>query len=140
MLKFNKDVKLPDKPSELIRLAINDLVAVEQNPDYKVCMAIWYLRNPGDKCLVCFAGAVMAQTLGAESTSALNADSFPKDIGDKLVALDYFRVGWLGCGLTALGIQYRALDNIALQRYEDDPMGFKQDMVFLADSFERQGH
>ena len=58
--------KLPNKPSELIRLAIKDLSAVEKLKEYKVDMHTWH-EAPNDynyyKCQVCFGGAVMARTM-----------------------------------------------------------------------------
>lgn len=35
-------VDLPEKPSELIRLALRDLETVEANPHYEVNMASWH--------------------------------------------------------------------------------------------------
>lgn len=53
--------KLPDKPSALIRLALRDLEKTERSRSYKVAMHTWHESN--GHCTVCFAGAVMAQTL-----------------------------------------------------------------------------
>lgn len=70
-------IKLPNKPSELIRLAVKDLVLVENDKRYSVNMhewhTPWFVDNDYDIdyeseesviiCSVCFAGSVMAKTL-----------------------------------------------------------------------------
>lgn len=50
------------KPSELIRIAVKDLEQVEADKEnYRVDMGAWHRRLPKQKkCMVCFAGAVMA--------------------------------------------------------------------------------
>ena len=54
--------QLPNKPSELIRLALSDLEECEQDPKYAVDMGSWH-RPVGAQCLVCLAGSVMAKTM-----------------------------------------------------------------------------
>lgn len=71
---------LPDKLSERIRLAVNDAIACEQDPNYELVMVTWHTpgvhsadRNkdedkgdgPRYVCAVCLAGAVLAKTLHA---------------------------------------------------------------------------
>lgn len=56
---------LPDKPSELLRLAIADLRSVAKDSRYRVAMSEWHNPTLGrSACYVCLAGAVMATTLG----------------------------------------------------------------------------
>lgn len=64
-------ITLPDKPSELIDLALRDLADVESDPNYCVEMEVqwhaslyWY-QSGRPKCAVCLAGAVMARSLHA---------------------------------------------------------------------------
>lgn len=86
-----KPVKLPDKLSVLIRLALVDLGKAERDPRYKVDMGKWH--EPNSHCSVCFAGAVIAFSLGTSSLTCLTANSFPEDDRDKLLALDNVRSG-----------------------------------------------
>lgn len=81
-----KNTQLPDKPSELIRLALKDLRKTErQFWKYKIDMDIWHSGKTStlSRCSVCLAGAVMAQTLktpislrGGDNASGPNSKSF----------------------------------------------------------------
>ena len=58
--------QLPDKPSELIRLAIRDMQLCERDPRYNLNMNQWHSGGSSDGervCQVCMAGSVMAKTL-----------------------------------------------------------------------------
>lgn len=98
-----KTKKLPNKPSALIRVALADLAKVERSKKYVVNMDTYHspYRDPG-KCSVCFAGAVMAQTLGASSEEWWTPEEFNDE--DKLRALDEFRVGEVAYGLDRMGV------------------------------------
>lgn len=64
--KIKKDPKdpLPNKPSELIAIALADLIKVEKSKKFRVAMGAWHWTPPGSNvCHVCLAGAVMACTL-----------------------------------------------------------------------------
>ena len=70
--------KLPDQPSALIRVALDDLKKCMGDPTYEINMAKWHkpLANQGNSalCSVCLAGAVLAQTFkipASESIAAL---------------------------------------------------------------------
>lgn len=100
--------KLPDLPSKLLRLAINDLALILKDPNYKLNMSTWHASLPfstsstligaslSDKkiCEVCLAGAVMAKSLGAPILSSLEPNDFiVGDVERKLCAIDSFRTG-----------------------------------------------
>lgn len=55
--------QLPNKLSELLRLAVHDAQLCEQDERYELDMRVWHRGHPGGKCHVCMAGAVLAQTL-----------------------------------------------------------------------------
>ncbi len=95
--------RLPKTPSTLIALALDDLNKVERRKGYKVDMSSWHLYIE-PVCLICFAGAVMAQTLKATKTESLRPNAFSLDTNSKLVALDYFRIGTVGLAFSSLGI------------------------------------
>lgn len=96
--------QLPDTLSALILVALADLEAVEKSDTYVVNMGQWHSPslNAGPKgqlqCRVCFAGAVMAQTLGEHPGSYVSIGAFGDDIG-KLTALDTLRYGDLEAAL-----------------------------------------
>lgn len=86
---------LPDLPSDLIDLALNDLARVERSACYRVDMSSWHEPlGEGSKkvCHACFAGAVMAKTLDAPIDQHRYPDEFGADRG-KLSALDSLRQG-----------------------------------------------
>lgn len=112
--KVNLPVKGPealsDKPSILIRQAMDDLERVERTPGYKVDMGIWHETLGGQECFVCMAGSVIAGTLGAER----GKESAPHKYGDKLgtsrklYALNQFRAGLVPWAVSEMcGTEFR---------------------------------
>lgn len=151
---FQKFGKLPGRPSALIRLAINDLRAVEKMRSlFTVDMGRWAGRDSsGKKCAVCLAGSVMANTLSKPDKFAkkiINGDVYsnpdPEDFANEdsaLCALDNFRMGSLSTAFDELGLHLP--DNfyayIPVERYEDDKVKFKKKMLALADALEAEGY
>ena len=136
------DNVLPDKPSELIRLAVKDLTICEQMPEtYKINMGVWHDRMYGDnKCHVCLAGSVMAQTLGADPTREI----YPSETDEqkKLRALSSFAFGEIEDGLSYLSL-YGKIETPEMEEicsYSLDPEQFKADMLELAQKFEDLGY
>lgn len=119
-------VRLPNKPSKLIRLALKDLEKVERQPDkYTINMSRWHIppnefrdpqqddfRNAEERrtCSVCLAGSVMAGTLKKRRTVEFTPNSFPRDVEGKLNALNEFRTGDIIQGLSEMDIQEEELD------------------------------
>lgn len=147
---------LPDTPSALIRTALKDLRAVERTPGYVVNMEIWHRGQgrkagqysgddiyPNNKCVVCFAGSVMAKSLNVPKTKSADPDDYNKDTTRKLLALNLFREGWVASGLEELGIPLDKLPkehrHIDVPDYSDNKKVFKQKMSQLADSLEAHG-
>lgn len=98
-------IKLPEKASDLIELALRDLRKVEQEGDkYVVDMGGWHEPKLEHRCSVCWAGAVMAGTLGANPAEYV----MPSDYGEwnrsRLHALDCFRKGDAVGALRYLGV------------------------------------
>ncbi len=99
---MKKELKeLPDKPSELVELAIKDLMLCHEDPRYEIEYGVWHRTYSNSKqCYVCFAGSVIAQTLQAcpsNIVSPLNfiLDSSPLSYRQihKLYALSSFSFG-----------------------------------------------
>lgn len=85
---------LPTRLSTTIRVALKDLTKVEASKKYKVYMGDWH--SPDEEqgiCEVCFAGAVMAKTLGCHPTKHQEPQNFEEDVMNKLFAVDRVRVG-----------------------------------------------
>lgn len=124
MIKNN----LPNKPSELLMVALSDLEAIEKNPTYSIDLTI--LHSPlnhrwlnGDtRCAVCLAGAVMAQTLKVKPdiNVPLNRRFLSKDTYQKLKAIDYFRQGQISEGLDSLGYNIDKYPNFVFSIDSDD--------------------
>lgn len=126
---------LPDKPSELIRLALADLEECEKDPRYAIGMVRWHAPEDG-RCVVCLAGAVMAKSLDAP------IDQFvvPEDDQKALYALDEFRVGNILQALLYMGYPSSPIENYRfINRYGTDRDVFKSDMRTLAEDLEKAG-
>ncbi len=76
--------KLPNKPSELLEVAMHDLSLVERSSKYKVDMWSWHKPTGAGYCEVCMAGAVMAKTLHVDSKVYKTASSFDARTDRKL--------------------------------------------------------
>lgn len=136
--------KLPDKPSELIRLALADLEKVEASQEYVVTMSRYHEPNGARgsrRCQVCFAGAVMASTLGMPPEIDAFPESFDRDTALKLFALNEFRQGEVSDGLGfLLHLGYRGgYDSRIVTPYHVDPAQFKTHMREIADELEDRG-
>lgn len=132
---------LPDKPSELIRVALRDLRRVEDNPNYKVDMMVWHMPDKNDGiCRVCLAGAVMAG-LGASPDEILNPYGYPARTVQKLCALNRFRQGRIDHGLNAMHIptyEWYPSDRLVTP-YDRDPEEFQLQLTLMADELEKVG-
>jgi len=140
---MNKN-KLPDKMSELIRVAIVDLEKVENLPEkYKVNMDIWHATLDQDEfCSVCLAGSVMAQTLGAKSTDNIRPYYSHLNV-KKLIALNALRAGYVDSA--SRHMQYdKALNSLRFDRgitdYHTNAEQFKKEMLKLADDLQEAGY
>ena len=143
-------IRLPDKPSDLIEVALGDLEKAELSPHYAVEMSDWH--NPEeDECNVCLAGSVMAFSLNANPLSTLGP-SFFGEHENKLLALDSFRVGNMVDGIfDATNGKYEGKEIRAMLRevgYEDyrnipeyhrDPQLFKNSMKTMVDDLRSVG-
>lgn len=84
--------KLPQRPSALIKLACDDAESVFRNPAYRLNLSDWHEPNDDGTCTVCFAGAVMVNTLNADPESPGYPEKFWAD-HRALYALNDFRKG-----------------------------------------------
>jgi hypothetical protein len=135
---------LPDKPSELLEVALHDLELVEQNPLYEIDMSKWHSAGQTSKrfengivvetntpCEVCLAGSVLAMSLEIPRDTYVD----PCDLGDqvlhnKLLAIDQLRRGEIDEALDRLSIEQPDLlpDNVNVVDYVYDKERFKSDI------------
>ena len=80
---------LPDKPSELLELALHDFKICMKSKDYKYSTKSWHIPN-GEICEICFGGAIMAQTLFLPKNQKHSLKTVPYKTGLKLAAVDNF--------------------------------------------------
>lgn len=136
---------LPNKLSQLILVALKDLELCEKDPNYRVNMHTWHgpandmqLFGDAPYCVVCLAGAVMAQSLEAPKENVFVPDDFKED-SRKLVALDYVING---CTISALVCMEQKTDFpilVPITPYAEDPIQFKADLFKLADELQAEG-
>lgn len=131
---------LPDKPSELIDLALHDLELCEKDPRYEIDMQDWH--NPqgeNGRCAVCFAGATLAKSLDVTPSELKEPPDFDEDTEAKLGALNEFRTGDVQDGLDLMGIYLEPNLDVEVVYYSTNPDGFKADMRKLANTLEEHG-
>lgn len=147
--------KLSDKPSELLRQALNDLYAVEKRPECVVNMSTYVAMNDGYEgsrvCELCMAGAVMY--LGTPEIQALfDQDSFecvgPMHFGadsltaKKLYFISEFQFGNYDMAFGYLGLprpDFLPADDLDFVEYSDNPLKYKRKLRSLANKLESHG-
>ena len=96
--------KLPKTLSGLLRVAVEDVQKCESQPDkYQLDMAVWHIPRC-NVCMVCMAGAVMAQRLGVKD----NVTVTPSELGEAwegLLSIDEMRVGEFWDAVGIMGIE-----------------------------------
>lgn len=138
---------LPDKLSDLIDVALEDLTAVEQQPgQYVVRMGVWHVPTIDEGCAVCLAGAVMAMRLDTPRGRAYRPSMFPNDTYHKLVALDDVRVGevWLALrrfyeGQPLPGGATKIPQRMPAYSYHGNPQMFRDDLRAIAARLREEG-
>lgn len=132
--------QLPDKLSDLMRLALDDLTKVEADPRYKVDMRQWF-KWKDYVCHVCFAGAVMAQTMEEPITGISAPQYYPYDISRKLRALDLIRVGnvFSACREMDIPVAQRTVEDRDVTGYAIDPIQWRRDMNQILTELEAAG-
>lgn len=136
----------PTCASQLIYLALNDLDAIEKQPTaYEVNMNVWHSdAGFNEKCTVCFAGSIMANTLKISRNKDIwsgrdlaKATEFCDDWKHRFGALNAIRSG----DIVTAGREWSPFSIIEHNRtivsYHVDPMTFKKQMLKLAKDYER---
>ena len=146
--------KLPDKPSELIRVALGDLQKCIDDPHYSIDMNNWHVPCVG-YCSVCLAGAVMAKTFEIDPRAGTTPGKYFKREWNnpdfiKLEALDRFRCGQIYNGLICMRLDPSPSRNALDEAYRlgstmrafnsDYPEHFLGDMRLIVRELERVGY
>lgn len=143
------NVNLPDKLSDLIDLAVDDLEKCERDDRYKVHMGFWHSppiidyfgaqTNNKSKCLVCLAGSVMAQTLNEPIDISVYPCNYDTRTESKLIALNAVRNYHLESAHFELSADilphvedYYLPDVDDRVSYDTDAEKFKSNMRFIA--------
>lgn len=143
--------KLPRIPSKLIRLALKDLEE-SINQGMSVDMNCWVEKQQEGTCAVCFAGAVMMQSLNASKILETDSCTGPDDMSSKLAisesdryalhALNEFRLGRAYAGLSFLDLEDVGPSGMKFHiplYSEDSPGLFFDAMERMAKEFESRG-
>lgn len=141
---------LPQKPSKLLAVALEDLEKMEKTEGYAIHMNDWHWPEPlwkdgdqiGTVCKVCFAGSVMARRGKVLPTRDVQPESFSPKLRKKFYALNAFREGCIEEGLNYLGIDDVPpclRENYGATQYRDDPARFKKEMRQLIAVFAALG-
>lgn len=142
---------LPDKLSDLITVAIRDLIkCMKQKDKYDINMDYWHVPNANgytSKCSVCLAGSVMAQTLGADITKNMDPDDFGvSSLEEKLLALNDVRLGDISAALYCMHQEYNEEEidkyerNLHIIDFYDDPAGFIEFMLEVSNDLKEMGY
>ena len=98
---------LPNKLTDLLTLALNDLEKCYKDPKFLIDYGQWYTPRGKDRpCFVCLAGSVMAKTLKIKSDKELTPESLHPELSGKTIAklqaIDCFRKGLVSKAMLTL--------------------------------------
>ena len=131
---------LPQKFSDLLRVALAALERFEKDPRYTISMLNWHSpeEGPEGKCGVCLAGVVMAATFRVPPTSHREPQDYPPRIRQRLQALSASAFGVVeDVGITNIVTPPEV--NESFVSYSIDPIAFKvwlQKLSFFLESQE----
>ena len=144
--EFTRD-NPPTRMSDAIRMAVADMEVIERTPGYKIAFPVAWHEPHGEYCRVCFAGCVMARTLGAKPNQSVWFDD--PEIGGPdrkwmniFQALDAIRSGFVGVARVRWPDGFSGVlpaQNWTVTDYSADPIAFKRDMLALADRLQAEG-
>jgi len=135
-----------DEPWRLIRDALQDLREQQKQPSVVIDMKYWHMstfnKDGQLRCVQCFAGSVMSESLGV----SVGVTRHPPDMGEykeRLFALNFFRTGSVVGGLVRLGYKVDDLIAAGVPEYADvvpwsdaTAENFYRDMNAMADMLE----
>lgn len=130
---------LPNKPSEILELALQDLDLCELDPDYKINMGQWH--TGGEICQVCLAGSILAKTIGVPKNISFDPKGFSPSIRCKMDFLEYVRLGYIGKAYNHLQRKrpVGVFSEVSVTYYHTDPIKFKTDLRNLISHLKEHG-
>ncbi len=141
MYKQIKELPPLNKPSQLIRVALEDLEKQEKLPNKNIFMGDWHhWDDETNKCNICLAGAVMCERFNVLDTQDVSYENFEDDSSRQFRALNSFRRGEVEDAFDNLGIKNTFdIPNKDIAYYPNSPTQFKKDLLELADELESHG-
>lgn len=136
--------ELPDTLSELLTVALDDLLKIEKRKHYKVRMDRWHdYRRAKDVCEICLAGSWLANATDIprvwDRTPSMFADT---RLSNRMWALEYVRVGNVTAAMEKLGIFPQRLHSCfdrKIPHYHTDRKGFFRELRKLARDLREEG-
>ena len=105
-------VKLPDKLSDLIDLAVKDARSLDPET-YQPYASFWHYPHDNGRCSVCLAGAVIAGTLNVDPELDRTPSDFDDDTECKLHALEHVRFGSIVEAIQTRDVYYSIAEQAA---------------------------
>jgi len=136
-LKQSGPLAPANEPWTLIRDAIKDLELQEKQEGVKIEMDSWH--SPcGSVCEQCLGGSVMSRRLGTDTDDKKFPLDFPKDVSDRLCALEELRCGEIVFAYRELKLERPSSipECVFIPAYRNGPAAFKAAMRELADRLE----
>lgn len=134
---------LPDTPSALLCMALQDLCMVEQSTTsrYVIDMSTWHVPSSTKNiCSVCLAGAVLTRFLEDHEYCSHPEGMFDAETCRKLGAIDLFRCGSLRSGVRFMGLTVPpGLHDAEIPAYDDDPSAFRTCIALASEELKRVG-
>jgi hypothetical protein len=93
-----KKVKLPNKLSKLMRVALRDIMKIKKENKFRIYMG-WWMYNSPYTCSVCLAGAVMVKEFNVQD---FNFADFSEEEWCKFEALNSVRTGHINTAVKDL--------------------------------------
>jgi hypothetical protein len=122
-----RQVRLPDKLSDLLELAVADCLEVEAEGKHEFDMTVYYERLNGH-CAVCMAGAVMLRRLPHEESAIfVRTDNWGAKTQKKLQAIDDMRNGGFYAAADRLGLSQLGVLEAAKRLIDETYTNFDDD-------------
>ena len=140
--RFEEVADVPEPPKyiwELIRLGLQDLQTIKENPEYTVNMGNYHSVGISS-CHVCLVGSIMSQTLNADITKTLRPSNMPLEWQDPLDCLESVRTGRLKSAKIVWGEGFGKVvglpDKYYIPVYSNSNNHFEKALHSLADLLE----
>mgnify|MGYP006107349089 CR=1 FL=1 len=139
---MKEEIRLPEKLSDYIKLALKDEKKVFDSPLYEMDMETYHSKTETNGlCRVCFAGAVIAGTLKTPHQNYAAPTNFDIHTRTRLRALDEIRRGRISMALDQIDIPEEMHPEpyfMGIENYYDNREGWRKDMFRIANHLQAQ--